>query len=92
MCCVQLALDRLLCTHLGSMGCMRRGFSQLSNPTALSRWWAPIIKGEKAICDCHYLHDMTVRLREVLARPWIGECVFLVLRWPEPVYERVGCL
>ena len=47
-------------------------------------------KGETAICDSHYPHDMTVRLREVLARPWIGECVFLVLRWPEPIYKRVG--
>ena len=42
MCCVELALDRLLCTHLGSKGVLRRGFSSFINPTALPRWWAPI--------------------------------------------------
>ena len=28
MCCVELALDRLLCTHLGSKGFLRHGFSR----------------------------------------------------------------
>ena len=29
-------------------------------------------KAEKTLHDCHCLGDMAVRLREVLARPWIG--------------------
>jgi len=36
---LDLAFDRLLCTHLGSQGFLRRGFI---NPTALPRLWAPI--------------------------------------------------
>ena len=42
MCCVELALDRLLCTHLGSKGFLRHGFSPFINPTVSPRWWAPI--------------------------------------------------
>ena len=38
MCCVELALDRLLCTHLSSKGFLSRGFSLFINPTALPRW------------------------------------------------------
>ena len=29
-------------------------------------------KGEKAVHSCHYPGDMAVRMREVLARPWVG--------------------
>ena len=29
-------------------------------------------KGETAVHDCHCPGDMTVRMREVLARPWVG--------------------
>ena len=32
-------------------------------------------KGETAVHDCHCPGDMTVRMREVLARPWVGVCV-----------------
>ena len=28
--------------------------------------------GETAVHDCHCRGDMTVRLRKVLARPWVG--------------------
>ena len=42
MCCVELALDRLLCTHLGSKGFLRHGFSPFINPTVSPRWWAPM--------------------------------------------------
>ena len=41
-CCVELALDRLLCTHLGSKGFLRHGFPPFINPTAVPPWWAPI--------------------------------------------------
>ena len=41
MCCVELALRRLLCTHVGNRVFLRRGFSPFINPTASPRWWAP---------------------------------------------------
>ena len=31
--------------------------------------------GETAVCGCHCSRDMTVRIYEVLARPWVGVCV-----------------
>ena len=39
MCCLELALDRLL---FGSKGVLRQGFSPFINPMAVPRWWAPI--------------------------------------------------
>ena len=32
-------------------------------------------KGEAAVHDCHCPGDMAVRMREVLARPWVGVCM-----------------
>ena len=32
-------------------------------------------KGETAVHGYHYPGDMAVRMREVLARPWVGVCV-----------------
>ena len=32
-------------------------------------------KGETAVHCCHCPGDMAVRVREVLARPWVGVCV-----------------
>ena len=54
MCCVELARDRLLCTHLGSKGFLRREFSPLINPMALPRWWAPIrVKQLSVVATAH---------------------------------------
>ena len=36
-------------------------------------------KGETAVHGCHYPGNMAVRMRQVLARPWVGECVPLAL-------------
>ena len=36
-------------------------------------------KGETAAHGCHCRGDMAVRMREVLARPWVGACVPLAL-------------
>ena len=36
-------------------------------------------KDETAGHGCYCPGDMTVRMREVLARPWVGECVPLTL-------------
>ena len=42
MCFVQLALDRLLCTHLGSKRFLRYRLSLFINPTAWAGWWVLI--------------------------------------------------
>ena len=39
-------------------------------------------KGETAVDDCHCLGDMDVRMREVLARPWVDVYVPLALSLP----------
>ena len=36
-------------------------------------------KGQTAVHGCHCLDDMAVRMREVLARPWVGVSVPLAL-------------
>ena len=38
-------------------------------------------KGETAVCGCHCPRDMIVRMREVLALPWVSACVPLALSW-----------
>ena len=37
------------------------------------------IKGKTAVHGCHCPRDMAVRMREVMARPWVGVCVPLAL-------------
>ena len=69
MCCVELTLDRLLCTPLGSKGFLRRGISLFISPTALPRWWAPIRVKQLS---------GAVRMREELARAWVAVCVPLL--------------
>ena len=36
-------------------------------------------KSQTAAHGCHCQGDMAVRMREVLARPWVGACVPLAL-------------
>ena len=36
-------------------------------------------QGETAVHGCHCPSDMAVRMREVMARPWIGICAPLAL-------------
>ena len=36
-------------------------------------------KGETAVHGCHCPRDMAVRMREVMARPWVGVCEPLAL-------------
>ena len=38
-------------------------------------------KGETAVHGCSCPVDMAVRMREVLARPWVGVCVPLALKY-----------
>ena len=42
-----------------------------------SCWWAPVRAKQLAMAACP--GDTAVRMREVLARPWVGECVPLTL-------------
>ena len=78
MCCVELALDRLLCTHLGSNGFFETRVIPVHKPNGFATLVGPS-KGENAVCGCHCPRDMAVRMREVLARPWVGVCVPLAL-------------
>ena len=54
MCCLELALDRQLCTHLGSKRFLRRGFPRFINPTALSRWWTHISAKQLSLLRARY--------------------------------------
>ena len=36
-------------------------------------------KGETAVHGCHRAGDMVVRMRKVLARPWVSVCMSLTL-------------
>ena len=49
---------------------LRRGFSPFITPTAT------------ALPRCYWLRDMAVRMRQTLARPWVGVCVPLALSLP----------
>ena len=51
-------------------------------PVALPDGYAMLMspnKGETAVHGCHCPGDMAVRMREVLARPWVGVFVPLAL-------------
>ena len=54
MCCLELALDRQLCTHLGSKRFLRSGFPPFINPTALSRWWTHIRAKQLSLLRARY--------------------------------------
>ena len=41
------------------------GYAMLMSPS----------KVETGVHGCHYPRDMAVRMREVMARPWVGVCV-----------------
>ena len=64
------------------------GFATLMGPNNLLLFWWKLVtqiagstrdKGETAVCGCHCPSDTAVRMREVLARPWVGVCVPLAL-------------
>ena len=74
MCCVELTL-----TGLASAG---KGFLYTGFPLSLTDGYAMLMspsKGETAVHGCHRPRDMAVRMREVMARPWVGVCVPLAL-------------
>ena len=50
MCCVELALDRMLCTHLGCKGFLRLGVCPFINPIALPLWCSWVSVKAKRLC------------------------------------------
>ena len=67
MCCVVLALKGLTLAGKGLLytrfpWSLTNGYTMLMSP----------IKGETAVHGCHCLHGMAVRMREVMARLWVG--------------------
>ena len=68
MCCVELALTGVLCTRLGT------GIFPVQEPDGYSMLMSPN-EGKTAVQGCHRPGDMAVRMREVLARPWVCEAV-----------------
>ena len=51
-------------------------------PMAMPCWWAPNSWKKTGVHGCHCPRDMAVRMREVMARPWVGVCVPLaLLQW-----------
>ena len=73
-CRVELALK-----GLASAG---KALLYLSLPRSLTDGYTMLMcssNGETAVHGCHCPRDMAVRMREVMARPWIGVCVPLAL-------------
>ena len=58
--------------------CLLEFCSPFINPMTLPRWWAPIRVKQLSVAAT-YPRDMAVRMREILARPWVGVCVPLAL-------------
>ena len=74
MCCVELALKGLA---LAVKGLLHTGF-----PRSLTDGYAMLMspnKSETALHGCHCPCDMAVRMRGVMARPWVGLSVALAL-------------
>ena len=74
MCCLELALDRQLCTHFGSKRFLRCWFSPFINLTALSRWWALLRAKQLSLLPARY-----GCAHEALDGRWVGVCVPLAL-------------
>jgi len=74
MSCVELALKGLALAvkgllHMGFPCSLTDGYAMLMSPN----------KSETALHGCHCLCDMAVRMRGVMARPWVGLSVPLAL-------------
>ena len=65
-------LKGVLCTHLG-------GKKETRAPPGSAILMSPMANnGETAVHSCHFPGVMALRMREVLARPLVGECVPLL--------------
>ena len=61
-CCVELALKGLASAGKGLARSLTDYYAVLMSPS----------KGETAVHGCHCSRDMAVRMREIMARPWVG--------------------
>ena len=77
MCCMELVLKRVLCTRLGSKGPLTDSLF-IQRPDRHAMLMSPN-KGETAVHGCHCQGDMTVRMRQVLDRRWVGMRVSLAV-------------
>ena len=64
-------------------GLWYRGIFPVHEPDGYAMLMSPN-EGKTAVHGCHCPGDMAVRMREVLARPWVSECVPLVLSLSQP--------
>ena len=77
MCCMELVLKRVLCTRLGSKGPLTDSLF-IQRPDRHAMLMSPN-KDETAVHGCHCQGDMTVRMRQVLDRRWVGMRVSLAV-------------
>ena len=91
---VELTLQGVLFTRL----CSKRVFETRVSPVHWPDGFVTLMslnKGDTAVHGCHCPCEMAVRMREVLATPWVGVCVPLAVNlsyrslWHTPWYERV---
>ena len=76
--CVELSLKGMLALALAVKGLWYTGIFPVQWPDGYAMLMSPN-KGETAVHGCHCPSYMAVRMREVLARPWVGVCVPLAL-------------
>ena len=92
---VRTVLQSIISTHLPSPLCLATNtFIGLTTASAVKGLWdtgSPAHrpdgytmlmspnKGETAVHGCHRAGDMVVRMRKVLARPWVSVCMSLTL-------------
>ena len=62
MCCVELALKGLASAGKGLARSLTDYYAVLMSPS----------KGETAVHGCHCPRDVAVRMREIMATPWVG--------------------
>ena len=78
MCCVELSLKAVLALASAVKSLWYTGIFPVHWPDGYAMLISPN-KGETAVHGCHCPGDMAVRMREALARPWVGVCVLLQL-------------
>ena len=84
MFCVELALKGLASAGKGFLYKLKQQEKTMGFSRSLTDGYAMLMspskaKGGTAVHGCHCPRDMAVRMREVMAMPWVGVCVPLAL-------------
>ena len=82
MCCVELALKGLASAGKGFLYKLKQQEKTMGFSRSLTDGYAMLMspsKGGTAVPGCYCPRDMVVRMREVMAMPWVGVCVPLAL-------------